>query len=93
MKKLFLISILFFISLHSFASCPDGSEPTRTVSADGSYFIFECNAEKKETLKSSYEEIEEKETLKSSYEEIEEIVESTTPKDNCFNTNEVIYSA
>jgi len=77
MKKLFLISILFFISLHSFASCPDGSEPTRTVSADGSYFIFECNAEKKETLKSSYEEIE-------------EIVESTTPKDNCSNTKNAI---
>ena len=90
MKKLFLISILFFISLHSFASCPDGSEPTRTVSADGTYFIFECNAEKKETLKSSYEEIEEKETLKSSYEEIEEIVENTTPKDNCSNTKNAI---
>tara|TARA_B110000008_G_scaffold273873_1_gene308806 strand:+ start:2214 stop:3344 length:1131 start_codon:yes stop_codon:yes gene_type:complete len=90
MKKLFLISILFFISLNSLASCPDGSEPTRTVSADGTYFIFECNAEKKETLKSSYEEIKENETLKSSYEEIEEIVESTTPKDNCSNTKNAI---
>ena len=77
MKKLFLVSILFFISLHSHASCPDGSEPTRTVSADGTYFIFECNAEKKETLKSSYEEIE-------------EIVENTTPKDNCSNTKNAI---
>ena len=77
MKKLFLVSILFFISLHSHASCPDGSEPTRTVSADGTYFIFECNAEKKKTLKSSYEEIE-------------EIVEITTPKDNCSNTKNAI---
>ncbi len=43
MKKLFLLLILSFFSAQSFAgSCPDGSEPTKTVSADGSYFEYKC---------------------------------------------------
>ena len=43
MKKLFLILILSFLSAQSFAgSCPDGSEPTKTVSADGTYYEFKC---------------------------------------------------
>ena len=42
MKKL-LILLLFFFSTQGFtASCPDGSEPTRTVSADGSYYVYNC---------------------------------------------------
>ena len=24
--------------------CPDGSEPVRSISADGSYFIYNCDA-------------------------------------------------
>jgi endonuclease YncB( thermonuclease family) len=43
MKKLFLLLILSFFSAQSFAgSCPDGSEPVKTVSADGSYYEFNC---------------------------------------------------
>ena len=43
MKKLILLLILSFLSAQSFAgSCPDGSEPVKSVSADGSYFVFNC---------------------------------------------------
>ena len=48
MKKLLLLLILSFFSAQGLtASCPDGSEPTKTVSADGSYFEYKCNAEEK----------------------------------------------
>ena len=43
MKKLLLLLILSFFSTQGFAaSCPDGSEPTKTVSADGTYFEYKC---------------------------------------------------
>jgi len=43
MKKLFLILILSFLSVQGFAAgCPDGSEPVKSVSADGSYYEFKC---------------------------------------------------
>jgi len=43
MQKLLLLLILSFFSIQGFAaSCPDGSEPVRTISPDGSYFLYEC---------------------------------------------------
>ena len=43
MKKLFLLLTLSFFSAQSFAgSCPDGSEPVKSISADGTYFVFNC---------------------------------------------------
>ena len=43
MKKLLLLLILSFFSSQSFAgSCPDGSEPVKSVSDDGSYFVYNC---------------------------------------------------
>ncbi len=43
MKKLLLLLILSFLSAQSFAgSCPDGSEPVKSVSDDGTYFVFNC---------------------------------------------------
>jgi len=43
MKKLLLLLILSFFSAQSFAgSCPDGSEPVKSVSADGTYFVYKC---------------------------------------------------
>jgi len=43
MKKLLLLLILSFFSAQSFAgSCPDGSEPVKSISADGTYFVYKC---------------------------------------------------
>jgi S1-C subfamily serine protease len=54
MKKLFLLLILSFFSAQNFAgSCPDGSEPTRSVSADGSYYEYKCSNDSNNTSTSS----------------------------------------
>ena len=43
MKKLFLALTLLFISSLSLAGdCPDGSDPIKSVSDDGTYFIYKC---------------------------------------------------
>ncbi len=43
MKKLFLALTLLFISSLSFAGdCPDGSDPIKSVSDDGTYFVYKC---------------------------------------------------
>ena len=43
MKKLFLLLILSFFSAQGLAaSCPDGSEPVKSVSDDGTYFVYNC---------------------------------------------------
>ncbi|MDC0492403.1 alginate lyase family protein [Candidatus Pseudothioglobus singularis] len=47
MKKLFLFFVLSLLSLHGYsANCPDGSEPTKIISADGTYFEYKCNTNK-----------------------------------------------
>ena len=43
MKKLLLLLVLSFFSTQGFAGgCPDGSEPVKSVSADGSYYVYSC---------------------------------------------------
>ena len=43
MKKLLPLLILSFFSAQSFSgACPDGSEPIKSVSADGTYYVFNC---------------------------------------------------
>ena len=45
MQKLLLLLLLTlsFFSTQSFAaSCPDGSEPAKTLSSDGSYYVYKC---------------------------------------------------
>ena len=51
MKKLFLLLILSFFSAQGYAgSCPDGSEPVKSVSDDGTYFVYNCgNTNNKQT--------------------------------------------
>jgi len=54
MKKLFLLLILSFFSAQSFAgSCPDGSEPIKSISADGTYFVFSCSGDNKQSSSSN----------------------------------------
>ena len=46
MKKLFLLLILSFFSAQGFAgSCPDGSDPVKSISADGTYFVYNCGGD------------------------------------------------
>ena len=43
MLRLFTLLTLSFLSAQSFAgSCPDGSEPVKSISADGTYFVYNC---------------------------------------------------
>ena len=44
MKKILFIFVLSLYSIQGYASsCPDGSEPVKSISVDGTYFIFSCN--------------------------------------------------
>ena len=46
MKKLLLLLILSFFSTQGLAAgCPDGSEPVKSVSADGTYFVYNCGGQ------------------------------------------------
>ena len=46
MKNLLLLLVLSLFSIQSFAgSCPDGSEPIKSISADGTYFVFNCGGQ------------------------------------------------
>ena len=43
MKNILFIFVLSLYSIQGYASsCPDGSEPVRSISADGTYFVFNC---------------------------------------------------
>ena len=54
MKKLLLLLILSFFSIQGFAAgCPDGSEPVKSVSADGTYFVYNCGGGGNEQSSSS----------------------------------------
>ena len=44
MHKLLLLMALSILSVKSYATtCPDGSEPIKSISADGTYFVFNCS--------------------------------------------------
>ena len=52
MKKLLLLLILSFFSIQSYAgSCPDGSDPVRSISADGTYFVYNCGGDNSSSKK------------------------------------------
>ena len=47
MKKISLVLILTLFSIQSYAgSCPDGSDPVRSISEDGTYFVYNCGGAK-----------------------------------------------
>jgi hypothetical protein len=54
MKKLLLLLILSFFSAQGYAgSCPDGSEPVKSISDDGTYFVYNCGSTNNEQTSSS----------------------------------------
>ncbi len=54
MKKLFLLLILSFFSVQSFAAgCPDGSDPVKSISADGTYFVYNCGGDNEQSSSST----------------------------------------
>ena len=56
-KQYIFLLILSLFSIQGFAAgCPDGSEPVRSISADGTYFVFECNGNDNLNLSSIDEE-------------------------------------
>ena len=82
MKKLLLLLFLSFFSTQGFAaSCPDGSDPIQTVSADGSYYVYKCGNTKNEQTSSNNEQ-----TSSSANEDTIVVQNITPPKDNCSET-------
>jgi len=72
MKKLLLLLILSFFSAQGYAgSCPDGSEPVKTLSDDGTYFVYKCNADSNKTNKIVYSKNEQ--ILHGLYQKVREI--------------------
>ena len=54
MKKLFMLLVLSFFSAQSLAgSCPDGSEPVKSISDDGTYFVYNCGGVTKQSSSST----------------------------------------
>ena len=54
MKRLLLILVLSIFSINSFAgSCPDGTEPIKSISADGTYFVYNCGGNNTSTKTSN----------------------------------------
>ena len=50
MKKILFIFVLSLYSIQGLASsCPDGSEPVKSVSADGTYFVYNCGGGNEQT--------------------------------------------
>ena len=45
MKNLFFLLSWLLFSIQSYAGyCPDGSDPVKSISADGTYFVFKCGS-------------------------------------------------
>ena len=54
MNKLLLLLILSFFSAQGLAAgCPDGSDPVKSISDDGTYFVYECGGGSTENSSSS----------------------------------------
>jgi hypothetical protein len=54
MEKLLLLLLLSFFSAQGFAgSCTDGSEPIKSISDDGTYFVFNCAGSGNDTSSST----------------------------------------
>jgi len=87
MKKLLLLLILSLFSTVSFsASCPDGSDPVKSVSDDGTYLVFNCGGSS--SVDNSVTTIN---TTKSGTVSLSSDVQQSTTTGNWF-PDEVMYS-
>jgi len=54
MRKFLILLILSFFSAQGLAAgCPDGSDPVKSISADGTYFVYNCGGGSTENSSSS----------------------------------------
>jgi hypothetical protein len=54
MKKLLIFLMISFFSTQGFsASCLDGRVPVKSISADGTYFVYNCSGINKKTSTSN----------------------------------------
>jgi len=54
MKRFLILLILSFFSIQSYAgSCPDGSDPVKSISADGTFFVYNCAGSNNDTSSSA----------------------------------------
>jgi len=86
MKKLSLLLSLILFSAYGFAGdCPDGSDPIKSVSDDGTYFVYKCaggsnnNNSKAETSSNSSS------SVKATKIEIYDVVFSANTKEELLN--------
>ena len=68
MKNLLLILVLSLLSIQSFAgSCPDGSEPIKSISEDGTYFVFNCGGGNEQASSANTDSSNAKSNLNQAY--------------------------
>ncbi|WP_416679176.1 thermonuclease family protein [Candidatus Pseudothioglobus sp. Uisw_016] len=87
MKKIYLLLSLILFSVQSFAgSCPDGSDPIKSVSDDGTYFVYKCGGGSSNNNNSTAETSSNtSSSVKGSKIEIYDVVFSANTKEELLN--------
>ncbi len=86
MKKLYLLLILSLLTAQGFAaSCPDGSDPIKSISDDGTYFVYKCGGGNNNTNSSTETSSNTASSVKGSKIEIYDVVFSPNIKDKLLN--------
>ena len=87
MKKIYLLLSLILFSAQSFAgSCPDGSDPIKSVSDDGTYFVYKCGGGSSNNNNSTAETSSNtSSSVKGSKIEIYDVVFSANTKEELLN--------
>ena len=86
MKKLLLLLLLilsFFSTQGIAASCPDGSDPVKTISADGTYFVYKCASDSNDGVSNSNEKTSNGNYIKGVNEDQWAIIEKIGDPLNC----------
>ena len=86
MKKLYLLLILSLLTAQGFAaSCPDGSDPIKSISDDGTYFVYKCGGGNNNTNSSTETSSNTASSVKGSKIEIYDVVFSPNIKEKLLN--------